>query len=172
MRYSRRQLQAAAAAMLALGGLLAPAGCARGAGCTGGGRTIVLERGYAAQRRPWQLTASEHCGQMRLTLQSPSGHGYSGAQGFSAGPTAGFWMEGSGPGGSDFFYGPAPAAAVTVRLSALRQAPVLARTQPLPARAGLPRGRFFILQNPGQARANWNVTLLDVAGHKVAFTDF
>jgi len=172
LRYSRRGLQTAAAAGLALGGLLAPVGCASGAGCIGGGRTVLLERGHSAQRQPWQLAASEHCGQLRLTLQSPSGHGYSGAQGFSADPTAGFWMEGSGPGRSDFFYGPAPPAAVTVRLSAPGQATVLAATQPFPARAGLPRGRFFILQNPGPASVNWNVTLLDAAGHKVAFTNF
>ena len=136
------------------------------------GKITVIERGHSAQHQAWQLAASEHCGLLGLYLESSSGYEYSGAQGFNGDPGGGFWVEASGPGGSDFFYGPAPAPALTERLSAARHVPVLVRTRPLPVRAELPRGRFFILQNPEPASANWNVTLLDSAGQKVAFTDF
>jgi hypothetical protein len=81
-------------------------------------------------------------------------------------------MEGAGPGGFAFFYGPAPAAAVTVRLNAPGYATILVRTRPIPSRAGLPHGRFFITQVPDPGDVIWNVTLLDAAGHKVAFADF
>jgi hypothetical protein len=132
----------------------------------------VLERGQLAQHRPWQLDASEHHGRLGLYLENPSGDTYSGAVGFAAGPSAGFWAEGLGPDGSDFHYGPAPAAAVTVRLSAPGYSPILVQTRPLPFRAGLPRGRFFIVQAPGQTGVGWSVTLLDAAGRKVAFANF
>jgi hypothetical protein len=133
---------------------------------------IVLERGHSAQNRPWQLRANEQGGQLGLYLDSPSGRGYSGAVGFSAGPAAGFWAEGLGPAGSNFYYGPVPASAVMVRLTAPGYAPVLVRTRPFPSHAGLPHGRFFIMQPPGPAYVNWNVAPLDASGHKVAFADF
>jgi hypothetical protein len=173
MRAQRRELYAAGVAVLALVCLLVTTGCAALTGEKAAltGEKIVLERGHSAQNRPWQLAANEQDGQLGLYLESPYGREYSGGVGFSAGPAAGFWMEGPGPDG-DFFYGPAPAAAVTVRLSAPGHAPILVRTRPLPSRAGLPRGRFFITQPPGPGNVNWNVTLLDAAGHKVAFADF
>lgn len=172
MPHACRRVQAAVAAVIALASLQAATGCASPQECAGRGEPTVLERGHSAQHQAWQLAASEHCGLLGLYLENSSRHQYSGAEGFNGDPSGGFWMEGSGPGGSDFLYGPAPAAAVTARLSAARHVPILVPTRPLPVRAGLPRGRFFILQNPGPVSANWNATLLDSAGHKVAFTDF
>lgn len=181
MRTLRSENSAVGAVMLAIFCLLAATGCAGDAGAKAvhpdaksalTGEKIVLERGYSAQNRPWQLTANKQDGQLGLYLESPSGRGYSGGVGFSAGPAAGFWAEGLGPAGSNFFYGPVPASAVRVRLTAPGYAPVVVRTRPFPVRAGLPHGRFFITQPPGSAYVNWNVTPLDASGHKVAFTDF
>ena len=181
MRTQRSGISAVGAVMLAVFCLLAATGCAgdaganavhAGANATFTGEKIVLERGHSTQNRPWQLTANEQRGQLGLYLESPSGRGYSGEVGFAAGPAAGFWAQGLGPAGSDFFYGPVPASAVMVRLTAPGRAPVLVRTRPFPFRAGLPHGRFFITQPPGSASVNWNVTPLDASGHKIAFTDF
>jgi hypothetical protein len=181
MRALRCKISADGAAILAIFCLLVATGCAARAGAkaahAGGtaaltGEKIVLERGDSAQNRPWQLMANEQGGQLGLYLDSPSGRGYSGGVGFSAGPAAGFWAEGLGPAGSNFLYGPVPASAVTVRLAAPGRPPVLVRTRPFPSRAGLPHGRFFITQPPGSAYVNWNVTPLDAAGQKVAFADF
>jgi hypothetical protein len=107
-----------------------------------------------------------------LYLDNPSGGNYSGAVGFDASPEAGFWISGAGPGDSIFYYRPAPAAAVTVRLQAAGHAPIQVPTRPIPSGAGLPRGRFFVTQPPGTANVNWKVTLLDAAGQHVAFADF
>lgn len=169
MPHPGHRLRVTAAATLVLTGLLPVAGCGGG---TGNSREIVLERGRSAQNLPWQLAASEQNGQLGMYLESPSGSQYSGAAGFAAGPAAGFWMEGAGSGGFAFFYGPAPAAAVTVRLNAPGYATILVRTRPIPSRAGLPHGRFFITQVPDPGDVIWNVTLLDAAGHRVAFADF
>lgn len=148
------------------------------AGCGAGGDTAVLGRGHVVLARgraggtPWRLIASEEHQGLGLFLVGPSGRTYSGAVGFSASPTAGFWMEGDGPGTPMFYYGPAPLAATQVQLSAPGYAPILAPTRPIPLKDGLPRGRFFVVEPPGPPTVRWNVTLLDVAGHKVAFADF
>lgn len=163
------RLQATAVASLVLVGLLAVTGCVGNPTPRRPEVRIVLERGRSAQHQPWQLAASLHNGRLGLYLEGPSGNMYSGSVGFAAGPSAGYWTEGLGPGRSDFVYGPAPAAAVTVQLSAPGHAPLLVRTRPIPARAGLPRGRFFIAQSPG---GGWNVTLLNAAGRRVAFENF
>ena len=139
---------------------------------TAGRKRVVLERGHLAQNRPWQLAASEQGGKLGLYLENPSGGDYSDAVGFTGDPGAGFWMEGSGPGSSVFYYGPVPAAAVTVRLSAPGRAPIRVPARLIPARDGLPRGRFFIVDPPGPPSVSWNVTLLDSAGHEVPFADF
>ena len=174
MRALRGEISAVGAAMLVIVCLLAATGCAALAGAKAAltGEKIVLARGHSAQNRPWTLTANEQGGQLGLYLDSPSGREYSGAIGFSAAPTAGFWTEGLGPAGSNFFYGPVPPSAVTVRLTAPGHAPVLVRARPFPSRAGLPHGRFFITQPPGPANVNWNVTPLDASGNKIAFADF
>jgi hypothetical protein len=181
MRTLRSEISAVGAVMPAVLCLLAATGCAgdaganavhAGANATFTGEKIVLERGHSTQNQPWRLTANEQRGQLGLYLESPSGRGYSGGVGFAAGPAAGFWAQGLGRAGSDFFYGPVPASAVMVRLTAPGRAPVLVRTRPFPLRAGLPHGRFFITQPPGSASVNWNVTPLDASGHKIAFTDF
>lgn len=177
----RSEISAVGAGMLAIICLLVATGCAGDAGAKAihtdakaalRSENVVLERGYSAQNRPWQLRANEQGGQLGLYLENPAGRGYSGAVGFSAGPAAGFWAEGLGPAGSTFYYGPVPASAVMVRLTAPGYAPVLVRTRPFPSHAGLPHGRFFITQPPGSAYVNWNVTPLDASGHKVAFADF
>jgi hypothetical protein len=174
MRARRRELPAAA--VLALACLLAAVGCAGQPAPhsreNSQATRVVLERGHLAQNRPWQLAASEQGGELGLYLENPSGGDYSDAVGFAGGPGAGFWMEGSGPGSSVFYYGPVPAAAVTVRLSAPGRAPIRVPTRLIPARDGLPRGRFFIVDPPGPPSVNWNVTLLDSAGHEVPFADF
>lgn len=174
MRILRGDISAVGAGLLATSCLLAATGCAGGAGSEAARTSgkIVLERGSSAQNRPWQLRANEQGGQLGLYLESPAGRGYSGAVGFSAGPSAGFWAEGLGPAGSDFCYGPVPAPAVMVRLTAPGYAPVLVRTRPFPSQAGLPHGRFFITQPPGSANVSWSVTPLDASGHTVAFADF
>jgi hypothetical protein len=163
--YDRRRLLAAGAGTLTLVALLA-------SGCTSGGGKVVLERGQTSQHQPWQLAASEQNGQLGLYLGNPAGTDYSGSIGFSAGPAAGFWMEGAGPGDSIFWYGPTPVKAVKVELRAPGYAPILLPTRPIPAQDGLPQGRFFIVAPPGPAGVNWKVTLLDAAGHKVPFADF
>ena len=181
MRILRSDISAAGAVLLATFCLLVTTGCAGGAGAkaihadakaTLTSRKIRLERGYSAQNRPWQLRANEQGGRLGLYLESPSGYGYSGGIGFAAGPAAGFWAEGLGPAGSNFCYGPVPASAVMVRLTAPGYAPILLRTRPFPSHAGLPHGRFFITQPPGSASVNWQVMPLDASGHKVAFADF
>lgn len=174
MRILRSDISAVGTVLLAIFCLLVATGCAGGAGAKAAltSKKIVLERGYSAQNRPWQLRANEQGGQLGLYLESPSGRGYSGAIGFAAGPAAGFWAEGLGPAGSNFYFGPVPASAVMVRLTAPGYAPVLLRTSPFPSHAGLPHGRFFITQPPGSAYVNWHVMPLDASGHKVAFADF
>jgi hypothetical protein len=59
-----------------------------------------------------------------------------------------------------------------VRLSTPGHQPVLVRTTPLPAGHSLPTGRFFVIRPPGTSTLNWAVTPLDVAGHRVAFSNF
>jgi hypothetical protein len=181
MRTLRSGISEVGAVMLAIFCLLVATGCGGDAGAKAvhaGARAaltseeVVLERGYSAQNRPWQLRANEQGGQLGLYLENPAGRGYSGAVGFSAGPAAGFWAEGLGPAGSNFYYGPVPASAFMVRLTAPGYAPVLVRTRPFPSHAGLPPGRFFVTQPPGSAYVNWKVTPLDASGHKVAFADF
>jgi hypothetical protein len=167
---SRPRLQAAAALLAAAA--LAVTGCAVHTASGKLGKKVVLDRGLSAQGRPWRLTASEQGGQLGLFLESPSGYDYSGGIGFRPGPPPGLWLEGSGPHGSIFYYGPAPTAAVTVRLSSPGRAAIRLPTRPFPRRAGLPPGRYFITQPPGSINLDWNVTLLDAAGRKVAFADF
>ena len=165
-------LQATAAVTLVLTGLLLVTGCASHHPASGNReQRVVLERGRSSQNLPWQLAAAEHDGQVGLYLESPSGREYSGGVGWASGPAAALWADAAGPGGFDFYYGPAPTAAVAARLSAPGHASIFVRTRPLPSRAGLPGGRFFITQPPGPANVNWNVTLLDSAGHKVAFAN-
>lgn len=175
MGESRSRPRAAAAALLAAAGLLTAAGCAA-SHCPDSpgklGRKVVLGHGRSAQGRPWLLAASEQGGQLGLFLESPTGHDYSGGIGFCSAPAAGYWLEGLGPHGSDFYYGPAPSAAMRVRLTAPGRAPILVPTRPLPNRAGLPHGRFWITQPPGAGTVGWNVTLLDAAGRKVPFAGF
>lgn len=164
LRGSRRGLLTAGTGMLILVTLLA-------SGCTSGGK-VILERGHTSQHQSWQLAGSEQNGQLGLYLDNPSGDDYSGGIGFSADPSAGFWMEGAGPGDTIFWYGPTPVQAVKVELGAPGYAPILIPTRPIPAKDGLPQGRFFILAPPGPASVNWHVTLLDAAGNRVPFTDF
>jgi hypothetical protein len=165
MRDSRRGVLVAGAGMLALAALLAN-------GCTGGEAKVILERGHTSQHQSWQLAASEQGGHLGLYLEELSGTDYSGSVGFNGAPSAGFWMEGSGPGDSIYYYGPVPVKAVKVELRAPGYAPVLIPTRPIPDHDGLPHGRFFIVAPPGGASVNWHVTLLDAAGHKVPFANF
>ncbi len=152
--------------------LLALAGMGLLAGCGGGG-SVVLERGSVGRNGPWQLVASEQDGGLSLTLDGASQSVlYSGGVGFSAEPSAGFWMSGLGPEGSTFYYGPAPQSARFAVLTASGYAPVIVPTRPLPAEGGLPEGRFFIVKPPGPDSLMWKVTLRDSAGHQVAFADF
>ena len=94
MRTLRRKISGLGAVTLATFCLLAATGCAGGAGAKtvhADGKAaltseeIVLERGYSAQNRPWQLRADEQGGQLGLYLENPAGRGYSGAVGFAAG---------------------------------------------------------------------------------------
>jgi hypothetical protein len=131
------RLRAAMTALLAMAGLLAATGCTSASHCGDPGKLgkkVVLQRGRSAQGFPWRLTASEQNGMLGLFLESPTGYGYSGGICFRAGPPPGSFLEGLGSHGSDFYYGPAPAAAVTVQLSA--RALILIPTRPLPHRAG------------------------------------
>jgi hypothetical protein len=81
-------------------------------------------------------------------------------------------MLGSGPQGSDFYYGPAPVQATFAVLTARRRAPVIVRTRPIPQEDGLPRGRFFITDPPGLPFGIWNVTLKNASGQTVSFANF
>lgn len=162
----RRGHRAAGAMLLALVGVSFLAGC-------GGGGSVVLERGVAGQNEPWQLVAWEQNGSLGLALDGASQSvTYSGAVGFSAQPGAGFWINGSGPGNTAFYYGPTPQSARYAVLTASGYGPVTVPTHPVPQENGLPSGRFFIVESPPPAGVNWNVTLKDSAGHQVAFSDF
>jgi hypothetical protein len=156
----------AGAMLLALVGIGLLAGC-------GSGGSVVLERGSVGRNGPWQLVASEQDGSLSLTLDGASQSvQYSGAVGFSAQPSAGFWTSGLGPEDSTFYYGPAPQSARFAVLTASGFAPVIVPTRPLPEEGGLPEGRFFIVKPPGPDSLMWKVTLRDSAGHLVAFSDF
>jgi hypothetical protein len=138
-------------------------------------RSNPAPRTYPAGARGqrWQLVAWNQGHQLSLDLESPSGHSYSGQDGFAASHDYRYyWGEGLGPGNSTFYYGPVPGSAVMVRLTAPGHRPLLVRTAPLPAGHGLPAGRFFIVQPPGGVSLSWTVTPLDAAGHQVAFRDF
>lgn len=143
------------------------------AGCSGAaGPTVVLERGYLG-RQPWQLVAWEQGGLLGLALDGASQKNqYSGGVGFSAGPSAGFWMEETGPGDSIFYYGPASVSAKYAVFTARGYVPIIVRTRPIPQKDGLPSGRFFVADPPGPASVTWDVKLKDAAGHIVPFTDF
>jgi hypothetical protein len=97
---------------------------------------------------------------------------YSGGVGFCAAPAGGFWMEGLGPQGSDFYYGPAPVSAKYAVLTARGHARVMVPTRLIPHKDGLPSGRFFVIDPPGAASVPWQVKLEDAAGQTVSFTDF
>jgi len=112
-------------------------------------------------------------GSLSLILDGASqSETYSGAVGFSARPSAGFWTSGLGPGNATFYYGPTPQSARYAVLTASGYAPVTVPTHPFPQGNGLPGGRFFIVEPPGPASVTWNITLKDSAGHQVAFSDF
>lgn len=165
-------LRAGAAALLFLATL---AGCAAGGGVaeSGGtaGTTVVLQRGHLG-RQAWQLVAWEQGGRLGVGLDGASQKTqYSGAVGFSASPSAGYWMAGLGPGNSDFYYGPAPGSAKYAVLTAPGHPAIVVPTRPIPHQDGLPSGRFFVAA-PRPAAAPWNVTLKDAAGHRVAFAAF
>ena len=75
MRTLRSEISPVGTVMLATFCLLAATGCAGDAGATAvhagakaalTGERIVLERGYSAQNRPWQLMANEQGGQLGL----------------------------------------------------------------------------------------------------------
>lgn len=172
----------AGAAVLGTCLLLAAAGCGTARPTPDGHRMalrsqdpdkIVLARGRMAGGQRWKLVAFEQDHQVGLDLDSPSGYNYSGQISFAASRDYSYyWGEGLGPGGSTFYYGPVPGSAIMVRLTAPGHRPLLVRTAPLPARRGLPAGRFFIVQSPSSVSASWWVTPLDAAGHRVAFRDF
>jgi hypothetical protein len=133
----------------------------------------VLVRGQLPGGGGWQLAAWVQDRQLGMDMEEPSGHRDSGQVSFAATRNYSYhWAEGLGPGDSTFYYGPVPAAAVSVRLTAPGQQSLLVRTALLPAGRGLPRGRFFVVQPPGPVTVNWTVVPLDAAGHKVAFTRF
>jgi hypothetical protein len=175
-RVVQRGLQAARAGVLVLLSLATLAGCG-GESCLDGGGgaagpTVVLERGHLGQQ-PWQLVAWEQGGLLGLGLDGASQNSqYSGGVGFCAGPAAGFWLEGSGPGHSAFYYGPAPVSAKYAVLTASGYAPVIVPTRPIPQKDGLPSGRFFVADPPGPTSVSWDVMLKDAAGHTVRFTSF
>jgi hypothetical protein len=173
MHHTNHPRLADRAGILVLAVLVTIAGCASTHSQSASrGKQVVLERGHTENNQPWKLVASEQSGHLSLSLEKPSGAAYSGSTGFSAAPGAGFWMEGHGPGGSIFYYGPAPTSAVKVQLRAPGHAPILIRTKLIPAQGGLPRGRYFIVAPPSTADVSWTVTLLNATGHKVAFADF
>jgi hypothetical protein len=177
-----RRIERGTAAATLLGGclLLAVAGCGTARPARSGHPAAVrsqvktvVARGRAASGLRWKLVAWEQDRQLGLDLESPSGHGFSGGVGFAATRDYSYqWVDGLGPGNSDFYYGPVPGSAVMVRLTAPGHRPVLVRTAPLPAGRGLPAGRFFVIQSPSSVSVSWSVTPLDAAGHRVAFRDF
>lgn len=169
-------LRAVRAGLLVLSSLATLAGCGGGsclaAGGGAAGPTVVLERGHLG-RQPWQLVAWKQGGHLGLALDGVSQKTqYSGGVGFCAGPAAGFWLEGLGPGGSTFYYGPAPVSAKYAMLTARGHAPVIVPTRPIPQKDGLLSGRFFVADPPGPVSVSWNVMLKDATGHTVPFTDF
>lgn len=170
------QRRTARVALLWLSSLATLAGCG-GASCVDGGAgaagpTVVLERGHLG-RQPWQLVAWEQGGHLGLGLDGDSlKRQYSGGVGFCPGPGAGFWLLASGPGGSDFYYGPAPASSRFAVLTARGRAPVIVPTRPITQKAGLPSGRFFVIDPPGPVSVVWNVTLKNAAGQTVHFAEF
>jgi hypothetical protein len=180
LNWIERGTATAGAALLGACLLLAAAGCgtarpapSRHQAVGRGQDRAVLARGQASSGLRWQLVAWDQAGQLSLDLESPSGHSYSGQDGFAASQDYSYyWGQGLGPGNSTFYYGPVPESAVMVRLTAPGRQPVLVRTARLPAGHSLPAGRFFIIQSPSTVQLSWAVTPLDAAGHKVAFSDF
>ena len=180
MRYRIRSGVAAGGLALGCCVIVAATGC--GTAATNAGRhathahldvKTVLVRGHLPGGREWQLAAWMQDRQLGLDMEEPSGHSDSGQVGFAASRNYSYyWGEGLGPGNSIFYYGPVPPAAVSVRLTAPGQHPMLVHTVPLPAGRGLPRGRFFVVQPPGPVTVDWSVVPLDAAGHKVAFKAF
>jgi hypothetical protein len=154
------------AVLLVLG---ASAGCA--AGARAAGPTVVLQRDHLG-RHLWQLVAWEQGGQLGLGVDGASQKAqYSAGVGFSASPSAGFWMAGLGPGNSNFCYGPAPASAKYAVLTAPAYLAIVVPTRPIPNKDGLPGGRFFVV-GPCPVAASLRVTLRDAAGRRVAFAAF
>jgi hypothetical protein len=97
---------------------------------------------------------------------------YSSAETFSNRPTSGYWSGGPGPGNSVFYYGPAPATARYAVFTASGRQPLVVLTRPIPDSIGLPSGRFFIVDPPGNGGVAWKVTLKDADGNVVPFTSF
>lgn len=166
----------AVACLLASGlgsGSLAACSAHANAGQVRPARPVVVARGQMPDGKRWQLAAFEQRGQLGLDLEGPSGHSYSGSVGYSANKVYSYhWGEGLGPSGSDWYYGPVLARAMTVRLTAGGHRPLTVKTWPIPHVNGLPRGRVFIVRPPGAPLVNWHVTPFDAAGHKVPFVGF
>jgi hypothetical protein len=168
-------------ALATLSGVLAAmAGCSgpsavptvgrSGAGITG--KIVIVARGKAPG---WRLAAQEWRSSLCLTLEDHSGRTVSTACGFSAAPSAGFWVFGEGPGEGMFIYGPAPSTATRVRLTALGYRSFEIPTTLIPHQAKLPRGRFYVTMLPGPYGPTaplWQPTALNADGHRVPFADF
>jgi len=172
----QRHRRTACAALVWLSSLAALAGCGGtsclDAGAGAAGPTVVLERGRLG-RQPLQLVAWEQGGYLGLGLDGDSlKRQYSGGAGFCPGPGAGFWLLAAGPEGSDFYYGPAPASAKYAVLATRGRVRVIVPTRPLPQKAGLPSGRFFVIDPPGPLSVIWSVTLKNAAGQTVPFAAF
>lgn len=152
-----RRALAAAAALAAL------------AGCSGaGGATdpVTVASGTAGGAA-WNLvTFHNDAGDLCLEIRDGDGKaddGYGGGCGGweSSTKDADTHVDGPGPGGSEFAFGPLIAAVSTVEATAPGKQTLVAQAKELPARAGA--AKFFVLTLP-DATTTWTYTGKDAAG--------
>lgn len=139
------------------------------------GTHIVIDKGVFHKTK-WRLSAwistgdNGPYGQLCMELDFPGSHGGlpAGACGFDR--SDGFWLSGIFPDGSDFLGGPISLKTATVRLLPASKVAAV----PLPSRAGLPRGKFWVYLDPTHASESdaFNPSPLDLRGNPTPFQKF
>jgi hypothetical protein len=139
------------------------------AGCSGAGKAtdpVTVATGTAGGAA-WRLvTFHNDAGDLCLEIRDGDGKandGYGGGCGGwqSSKNDADTHVDGPGPGGSEFAFGPLTAAVSTVEATAPGKQTLVARAQDLPAKAGA--AKFFVLTLPDTATA-WTYTGKDARG--------
>lgn len=127
----------------------------------------------------WRLDAGTVNGQFCMQLSRVNGPHpgeFAGACVFDNDPTGPsyYYASGLGPRGSGVNYGPLPISAVAIRIATHQVVP----TYPLPARSGMPKGRYWVdfepdnWPAPQEGRPLNNPQPLDQQGKPVAYQAF